>query len=103
MKLNRLQQIVYNVIQQFPGVQDDDAALTAAVWRVTGWSDYATLEENVRLVARPESITRRRRELHQMGLITYSDKAMRRRTEAFINERDKHSKANWLKGERNDQ
>lgn len=98
MRLSRLQQIVFNVIQQFPGVQDDDAALTAAVWRSTGWSDYATLEENVRIMARPESITRRRRELHQMGLIAYSDKAMRRRTNAFINERDKNNQAaTWLK------
>lgn len=95
-KLNRMQKLVYEVIQANPGIQNNDAALVAAVWRYGGWNDSAPLEENISHVARAETITRRRRELHEMGLITYSDEADKERTEAFINERDSHAAVPWL-------
>lgn len=91
MKLNRMQRVVYEVIKAFPGIQNDDAALVAAVWRHSGWTDSIPLEENIKKVARAETITRRRRELHSMGLIGYSNEADKMREEAFINERDRHS------------
>lgn len=91
MKLSRLQQKILNVIENHPGVQNNEAALVAAVWRVEGWSDYSSLEENLKRVTHPETISRRRRELHQMGLVSYSDEADQMRDEAFINERDRHS------------
>jgi hypothetical protein len=87
MKLNRLQRLVYNAIQNYPGIQNDEAALVAAVWRIQGWSDENTLEENLKRVAHAESIARRRRELAEMGLITYSDQAQKMREEAFKAER----------------
>lgn len=80
-------------IRQNPGIQNDDARLVAAVWRRKGWDDGVSLEDNIRRMPRSESITRRRRELHDKGLITYSPTANRRREEAFRNERDHASPA----------
>ena len=91
MTLNKLQALVYSVIQAKPGVQNDDARLISAVWRKQGWDDGVSLEDNIVRVTRSESITRRRRELHVMGLIEYSTEADQERREAFINERDGHS------------
>lgn len=90
MKLSKLQNDVYKVIKSNPGVQNDDAALVAAVWREKGWIDNRPLEDNIRVMPRSESITRRRRELHQMGLISYSQEADKTREEAFKNERELH-------------
>lgn len=91
MKMNKLQKLVYKVIQEHPGVQDDDARLIAAVWRECGWDDGVALEDNIAYMPRPESITRRRRELHEKGLITYSKDADMTRYEVFVSERDMHS------------
>jgi len=91
MDLNKKQQLVYRVIQLNPGVQNSDADLIAAVWRYEGWEDSRGLEQNIMTVTRPETITRRRRELFNMGLIDYNEEALTERTEAFINERDAHS------------
>lgn len=91
MNISNKQQLVYDVIQANPGVQNNDADLIAAVWRHEGWSDGRSLEENIAYVTRSETITRRRRELHVMGLIEYSDEALNERTEAFKAEQDNHS------------
>lgn len=91
MKLNKAQQLVYKVIQLNPGVQNDDADLVAAVWRSQGWSDARGLEQNIAGVMRSETITRRRRELFNMGLIEYSPEALKSRTEAFKQEQNTHS------------
>lgn len=102
MKLNKLQQLVYATIQENPGVQNDDARLIAAVWRKSGWDDGRSLEDNIARVPRPESITRRRRELYNKDLIQYTDDAHTMRHEAFINERDTHSSysaVSWLEDE----
>jgi len=91
MNLSKLQRLVYKVIQDNPGVQNDDAKLVAAVWRTEGWNDSRSLEDNIKRVTRSESITRRRRELHEAGLITYSGEAMKARTEAYKKEQNAHS------------
>jgi hypothetical protein len=96
MKLTSLQQTVLRVISTHPGVQNDDASLVAAVWRHKGWRDDLPLEENIRVLPRSESITRRRRELHNMGLIDYSQEAYKEREEAFKNERELHGAVSWL-------
>lgn len=88
MNLNHMQQLVYRVIQNNPGVQNDDAKLVAAVWRDSGWDNDKTLEYNIARMPRSESITRRRRELFNMGLISYSDNAHKRRMEAMENEQN---------------
>ena len=91
MNLPKKQHLVYRVIELNPGVQNNDADLIAAVWRYEGWNDASTLESNIARVTRPETITRRRRELFNMGLIEYTDEAIEERTEAFVSERDMHS------------
>jgi hypothetical protein len=98
--LNKKQLLVYRVIKQNPGVQNNDADLIAAVWRYEGWRDERGLEQNIMAVTRPETITRRRRELHLMGLIEYSDEADKTREEAFKNERERANPQGaipWLK------
>jgi hypothetical protein len=90
-ELKGLQQQVYRLIQENDGIQNDDADLVAAFWRQEGWSDNRSLEENIRRVTRGETICRRRRELHDMGLITYSPEALKSRTVAFRNEQNTHS------------
>ena len=89
--LNKIQRLVYKVIQDNPGCQNDDADLIAAVWRYEGWSDNRGLEQNIAGVTRSETITRRRRELFNMGLIEYSPEALKSRTEAFKKEVNTHS------------
>lgn len=91
MNLTKKRQLVLNVINANPGCQNDAADLIAAVWRTEGWNDARSLEDNLRKVTRPETITRRCRELHEAGLITYSKEANDIRMEAFTNERDAHS------------
>ena len=91
MDISKKQRLVLNVIRANPGCQNNDATLIAAVWRHEGWSDDLTLEDNISKVTRAETVTRRRRELHEMGLITYSKQALVEREEAYQNERDAHS------------
>ena len=100
MNISAKQKLVYEVIQLNPGCQNNDADLIAAVWRFEGWNDGRSLEDNITRVTRSETITRRRRELHVMGLITYSKEALVERTEAFKNEQNDHSyfeAIDWLK------
>ena len=58
-----------------------------------------SLYENLCSVSNPETITRRRRELYNLGLITYTDEAEERREEAFNNERERAAPkaVSWLK------
>lgn len=57
------------------------------------------LEYNINRVTRSETITRRRRELHAMGMIDYSPQAETERYEAFKSECEVHTPAAipWLK------
>lgn len=96
MNLTKKLKLVYEVIQENPGVQNNDAALIAAVWRHEGWNDNISLEENIERVTRSETITRRRRDLAIMGLITYSEQANKTRMEAFKSERDHAKPISWL-------
>lgn len=85
--LTNKQRLILSAIEMNPGIQDNEASLVAAVWRLEGWSDFNTLEENLKRVTHAETISRRRRELYNMGLITYSDKSLKEKTDAFIIER----------------
>lgn len=91
MNITKLQRIVLSAIKENPGIQNNDAELVAAVWRIEGWSDGRSLEDNIKRVSRGESITRRRRELNVMGLINYSEEAQSTRMDAFLKEQNKHS------------
>lgn len=92
LDLNKKQQLVYEVIQRNPRAADDDAVLLERYWfEVDGWDVTKSFEWNMSRVTRPETITRRRRELHNLGLISYSNDSNRRRREAFKNELEYHS------------
>lgn len=92
MKLNAKQKLVLDVIKANPGVENDEALLISKVWERENWNSSCSLYENLKHVTHPETISRRRRELFNMGLITYTKEALSTRTKAFINERDMHSK-----------
>lgn len=92
--LTKREQLVYNVIKENPGCQNDEMKLIEAVWLSQGWSEGNSLYWNLTRVMHPESISRARRELHTLGLITYSDGAFKRRMEAYKAETVRHSRHN---------
>ena len=90
MNLTAKQQLVLDSINEQPTAADDEMLLLATVWGKT-WDYNKSLTENLSHMIHPETISRRRRELFNMGLIKYSDKAMKDRTEAYKSEQDNHS------------
>lgn len=105
--LNQKQKNVLAVIRENPWTADDEAALLDIYWhKFDDWDDTKSLYWNLSKSTRPETITRRRRELHDMGLITYSKDSQARREEAFNNERERAAAqaqpkkaVSWLKDE----
>lgn len=91
MNITAKQKLVLQAIENRPEAADDDAILLSECWKIEGWDDRYSLEHNLKNVSRPESLTRRRRELFNMGFIEYSGKASSRRMTAYANERDMHS------------
>lgn len=87
----KLKQMVVDAYNEDPEIVNNDATLLAYIWGRSGWNPNDTLLANLLRMPRSESVTRRRREAHEEGLIKYSKKALEDRTEAFINERDSHS------------
>lgn len=81
------QRLVYEAIQDSPEAANDDALLLHEVWLREGWDNSRGLYVNLCCVSRPETLSRRRRELFNLGLIEYSPKAMKSRETAFKNER----------------
>lgn len=71
-------------------VASDDALLIARYWE-PDWDYNASLEHNLRKLARPASIVRRRRELINEGRIKATDEAEVERYEAFRIEQAEHS------------
>ncbi len=88
--LTTIQKRVLEVIREFPPAANDDAALLDIYWhKYCDWDDTKSLYWNLSRSTQAETITRRRRELQNLGLITYSKEATRRREEAFNNERER--------------
>jgi len=96
MNITAKQQLVLDAIKQHPKAADDDALLMATVWSKEGWDDSLSLYDNLSHVTRPETLTRRRRELHDLGLVTYSSDADKTRYEAFKREIEEHIAVSWL-------
>lgn len=94
--LNTKQQNVLNVIKRHPEAANNDMLLYEFYWlEVDGWRMGNSVARNTR----PETISRRRRELFNMGLISYDGVVEKQREEAFINERDRASRydaVSWL-------
>ena len=77
--------IVVSVIKEFPEAANDDPLLYAKYWEREGWDYSKGIYENLQKVTRPETITRRRRQAHDLGLVTYSEEADRERYKAYKN------------------
>ena len=89
MNLNKKQQNVLHIIRKYPESANDEPMLLERYWiEIDGWDGTKSLYWNLQRVTRPETISRRRRELYNMGLIEYSDEASKGRMEAFENERN---------------
>lgn len=88
---NKTHELVYKAYKYDKDLLNDEMELLAWVWAHEGWDYDYGLQWNLKKVTHPETISRRRRELHEAGLITYSPKAMKSREQAFKNERDKAS------------
>lgn len=97
--LNRVQRNVLAIIKDFPPAANDEAALLDQYWhRFDNWNDSQSLYYNLSHATRPETITRRRRELYNLGLIEYSEQATKTREEAFKNETERAAPkaVSWL-------
>lgn len=96
MNITKKQKLVLDAIKRCPAAANDEALLLEQVWLVEGWSQSRSLYDNLCRVTRPETISRRRRELYNMGLIEYSENALEERTDAFKQERNNHSAISWI-------
>ena len=74
-----------------PAAANDEALLLEQVWIYEGWSQSRSLYDNLCRVTRPETISRRKRELHNMGLIKYSEERETEIMSAYKNEVNMHS------------
>lgn len=90
-KLTGIQKKVLAVIERNPGSQDDEHKLLERYWvEVDHWDETKSLYWNLQRSTHSESISRARRKLHELGLITYSPKALKHRTEAFNDHREQY-------------
>ncbi len=95
-RFNEHHQMIWDVYKKDKNSVNDEADLFAAVCEHK-WNYDLSLKENLGKCPRMETLSRRRRELQEAGLITYSPKAMKKREEAFSNERDRHSTSPTVK------
>ena len=94
--LTKIQNKVLYIIKMWPESANDDAALLSNYWNFwDGWQEDKSLYWNLSRVTRPETISRRKRELYNLGLIKYSEERQKVVMEAFKNERD-HKAVSWI-------
>lgn len=91
MNKEKIRNTILRLYEYDPDIVNDRTKLLAKVWREFGWNNLYSLETNLSRVPSAESVSRRLRDLHQEGLIKYSDDELERRTDAFNNEREAHS------------
>jgi hypothetical protein len=82
---------VIAVIKEFPEAANNDSILLEKYWLKEGWDESKSLYWNLSRVTRPETVSRRRREAFNLGLIEYSPEAFKARKKAYERERDVHS------------
>lgn len=100
INLNSKQRNVLRIINDYPEAANNEAMLLERYWiEIDRWDETKSLYWNLSKVTRPETISRRRRELYNLGLISYSDKTEKERTEAFNNEKERAAPqaVSWLK------
>lgn len=83
--------VVVSVCNNMPKAANNEALLLALIWDKFGWDYQKDIYSNLKRLPHPETVSRARRIAYNKGLIKYSDEAVKTRTKAFINERDKHS------------
>lgn len=94
--LNQKQKNVLHIITKYPEAADNEPLLLERYWvEFDNWDESKSLYWNLTKVTRPETITRRRRELYNLGLIEYSEKASSERMEAMKNEQT-YAAVSWL-------
>lgn len=93
--LTKSEAYVLNVINQNPGVQNDELHLLSVVWEHDGYDETKSLYWNLTRgnLTHPETVARARRKLHEYGLIEYSETALRRRTKRFKEETERHGES----------
>lgn len=102
MNRERIRSLILELYEAAPIIVNDEAVLLGAVWRKCGWNNSTSLEVNLALLPRPESISRRRRELYNEGLIKYSKDAESVRMEAMENEQEMAAPAKAIPWMRDD-
>ena len=90
MKMTKNQKLVYEAVQSDQRAAEEDHVLLAKVWE-RDWDYSKSLEENLRRLPNPETLTRCRRRLHELGLIHYSEETDKRRMEQFNEHREQYS------------
>ena len=83
MNFTKKQQKVLAAYKADPTCVNEEHRLLEAVWLAEGWDNTKSLYWNLQRVSHPESISRARRKLHELGLIKYSEEALERRTQQF--------------------
>lgn len=100
MKLTKKQQLTLEVIQRNPGCQDDEHRLLERYWiEVDKWDETKSLYWNLQRMTHAETISRARRRLHELGLIEYSDNALKTRTKAYRQDVNRYSNHESVKAE----
>ena len=81
--MNATQKLVFEAYKNDPNCVNDENRLLEAVWLRQGWDSAKSLYWNLSRVSHPESLSRARRKLHELGLIKYSEEAEIRRKEQY--------------------
>jgi len=86
--LNRIQKNVLHICTKYPEAVDDRSMLLEKYWlEFDGWSEYRSLYDNLKYSTRPETITRRLREIREMGLVQHSQEVADQNIKAMENEK----------------
>lgn len=99
MNLTKKQQLVLDAINDYPAAANDDALLLSIIWKREGFEERfltSGLHKALKYVTRPETISRRRRELFNLGLIEYTETSLETRTDAFKKELNTASAISWI-------
>jgi hypothetical protein len=89
MSQDKIRNIILSLYKRNSGIVNDEAALLAGVWRECGWRDDCSMEWNIQAMPRAESVSRRRRELYNEGLIEYSEDRQEEIMDAMHSEQER--------------
>lgn len=99
MSKNTIDAVILKLYKEDPNVVNSEPILLDRVFHEFGWNENKSLYDNLCRMPRAESVTRRRRVLHEKGEIVYSPEADKMREMAFREARDeygKHKAVSWM-------